>query len=57
MQTQTLSGLLGLTSFLDFTMNQYISAHAFLDYNMEADDNIAQILKESAVLRLSVQLV
>ena len=48
LQTWTLSGLLRIVPFLDFSIIQYNMAHAFLDYYIEADDNIPQILKERA---------
>ena len=39
---------MGLVPFLDFTMIQCNMAHVFLDYYVEAEDNIPQILKERA---------
>ena len=45
-------GLLKLVPFLDFTIIQCTTAYVFLDYNMEANDNIPQILKINTSVRL-----
>ena len=42
---------LGTCAFLDFTMIQYNMAHIFLDFYLEAEDNVPQILKERAAVR------
>ena len=36
---------------MDFNMIQCNTAHVFLDYYMEAEDNIPQVLKERAIAR------
>ena len=38
-------------SFLDFTVMQCTTAHAFLDSYVEAEDSVPQILKERAAVR------
>ena len=44
------------TSFLNFPVILGTTAHAFLNYSMEVDDSVPQILKERAAARLFVQL-
>ena len=41
----------GTCAFPDFTIIQCNMAHVFLDYYMEAENNIPQTLKERAVVR------
>ena len=44
--------LLGLVPFLDFNMTQGNPAQAFLDYYIEVEDKVPQILKESCCDRM-----